>query len=488
MENNRNIETHCPSCGKFTGTYERCPYCGAEIEKRMSIKIFRYGSLLLAIFGVLFLWLAAKNKEIEELDFTVITPTMNFAFVKVTGTVIGDPRVYFNENGNVNSMNFTIANGKNEVRIMAYSAVAQRIIEARKLPAKGENVELKGSLRIRDEGDSLALYIQAPEHISIEGSGPVKTKNFWEITKEDEGKHFDIKAYIVDIRKNESKAPGSIVISSESGKTTTLTVWNTVIDGMRMMHKDKLVRGAEFEARVTVNVYRDRMQLMLRNSTDLSLTGKFGKDIGISTKIKGEITKDDIGKDVVVSGVVSEIFNINTKNGKVMKKLLFNYGFGEIDIVLYQEVHENFSSDLIEGTKLDISGTVKEYNGKLQIIPSKSEDVRFQGVTTVPVKEKFNNIQITDQEITTELLNKYIDVTGKVYSRENLKGNMKYKFIYGDNKQIILFIRKGAVNYMQELEELADGTKVKITGKVSVYKNELEIILEHSKNIQILGE
>ncbi|MCK9223455.1 MAG: hypothetical protein M0R46_05505 [Candidatus Muirbacterium halophilum] len=488
MENNKNLETHCPSCGKFTGTYERCPYCGAEVGKRMSIKVFRYGSVLLAIFGVLFLWLAAQNKEIEELDFAAITPTMNFAFVKVSGTVIGDPRVYFNENGNVNSMNFTIANGKNEVRVMAYSAVAQSIIEERKLPAKGENVEIKGSLRVRDEGDTLALYIQTSEHIMIEGSGPVKTKDFWEITKEEEGKHIDIKAYIVDIKKNDNKAPGSIVISSESGKTTSLTVWNTVIDGLRMMHKDKLVRGAEFEARVTVNVYKDRMQLMLRNSTDLTLTGKFGKDIGLSTKVKGEITKDDLGKDVVISGVVSEIFNINTKNGKVMKKLLFNYGFGEIDIMLYQEVHENFKSEIVEGNKLEINGAVKEYNGKLQIIPAKTENVKFLGVTDIPVKEKYNNIQIKDQEITEEFLNKYIDVTGKVYSRENLKGNMKYKFIYGSNKQIILFIKKGAVNYMQELENLADGTKIKITGKVTVFKNELEIILEHSKNIQILGE
>ena len=35
-------EMACPKCGRFVGAATKCPYCGAKVEKRMSLVAIRF--------------------------------------------------------------------------------------------------------------------------------------------------------------------------------------------------------------------------------------------------------------------------------------------------------------------------------------------------------------------------------------------------------------------------------------------------------------
>ena len=70
----------CPSCGRFVGPYERCPYCGADVGQRMAVRVFKYGSLVLAVVGVVSLMFnvqGRKSKVEYRMLQTVKCPVIN---------------------------------------------------------------------------------------------------------------------------------------------------------------------------------------------------------------------------------------------------------------------------------------------------------------------------------------------------------------------------------------------------------------------------
>ncbi|MFW5781797.1 MAG: hypothetical protein ACOCWO_00740, partial [Candidatus Muiribacteriaceae bacterium] len=223
MEKVNHSETHCPSCGKFTGTYERCPYCGSEVQKRLSIRFFKYGSVFLAVIGVFFIYLASTKKNIEVTDLSNITETMNFAFVKLRGTVEGNPRIYRNDRNQVSGMNFSLLTGTTEVRVRAYSGVARDLVEQHKVPLDNEEITLMGSLRLKNAGNDIDIYLQAPEHLMVEPKRPVD-KPFWELTANDKGKQAHISAIVDKVIPSETSAPNIVKIVSENGKKSELVV------------------------------------------------------------------------------------------------------------------------------------------------------------------------------------------------------------------------------------------------------------------------
>ena len=54
-------EMACPKCGRFVGAATKCPYCGAKVEKRMSLVALRWAAVLLSTVGLFLLYLSASG-------------------------------------------------------------------------------------------------------------------------------------------------------------------------------------------------------------------------------------------------------------------------------------------------------------------------------------------------------------------------------------------------------------------------------------------
>ena len=100
MKTNKGIS--CPSCGRFVGAHDRCPYCGTGLQKRVSLKSLRYISLIVAIVGLVCLQLMAMSRETPAKEISSITPAMNFAYIKVKG-IATRPMKYYRTGDKVSS-------------------------------------------------------------------------------------------------------------------------------------------------------------------------------------------------------------------------------------------------------------------------------------------------------------------------------------------------------------------------------------------------
>ena len=78
----------------------------------------------------------------------------------------------------------------------------------------------------------------------------------------------------------------------------------------------------------------------------------------IKEKTVNEINKDNIGEDVRIKGIVSK----STDKGKII--LLDIVQPETITIVLFKDHDFNIST----GTKVEITGEIDEFNGKMEII------------------------------------------------------------------------------------------------------------------------
>ena len=153
----------CPACGRFIGPLDECPYCDAPANKPFSLRFLRYAALTLAVIGMAALYLAARAGRTPAVEITGITPALNSAVVRVTGTVAALPRT--NHTGRA-YVGFPITDGSNRLFIAAYGSCAAGIIAAGSVPRRGDRVEATGSVSIRSPGER-RLLVECPEAVRI---------------------------------------------------------------------------------------------------------------------------------------------------------------------------------------------------------------------------------------------------------------------------------------------------------------------------------
>ena len=101
-------------------------------------------ALLLAVIGLVFLYLMSARTEVPVILVSDITPMMNFAHVRVTGTVERAAYVSRHE-GEIDYLSFSVDDGSGRLRIAAYGHVAQTLAESGRVPKRGAAVARGGA-------------------------------------------------------------------------------------------------------------------------------------------------------------------------------------------------------------------------------------------------------------------------------------------------------------------------------------------------------
>ena len=160
-------EMACPKCGRFVGAAVKCPYCGAKVEKRMSLLALRWAAILLSTVGLVLLWLMAKTREPERIRIGDIEATMNFGVVRLSGEVRGDPRPFKNGNG----MSFTVSDGSGELRVFVDMAQRKAMQEAGLVPRRGDGIDFVAQLQSSASGNSARIRSLAPKSFALTRDG-----------------------------------------------------------------------------------------------------------------------------------------------------------------------------------------------------------------------------------------------------------------------------------------------------------------------------
>lgn len=162
-EKNANQEALCPACDRFIGPLDTCPYCDSPSPKPFSLRFLRFASLALAVIGMALLYLAARRGGVVTIGIGMVTPAMNSAYVRVTGTVAATPKTGLAESAYVS---FPISDGSNRLMVVAFNACARGLIDTTNVPQRGARVDVAGTVSISRPGER-RLIMDSPEQLKV---------------------------------------------------------------------------------------------------------------------------------------------------------------------------------------------------------------------------------------------------------------------------------------------------------------------------------
>jgi len=155
-------EVRCPSCGRFVGAHYKCPYCGAHIKHRLSLRLFKYGSIVMALVGLVILYLVTTQViSVPVVKVADITGVMNFANAKVSGRV-----VKVKPPTKKGMFNFTIDDGTGELKITSFGNITEDLKRLNRFPRLADEVEAIGAIKVSDQYGT-SLQLQSAQNLKI---------------------------------------------------------------------------------------------------------------------------------------------------------------------------------------------------------------------------------------------------------------------------------------------------------------------------------
>ncbi|TFH17232.1 MAG: hypothetical protein E4H02_03475 [Lentisphaerales bacterium] len=158
-------ESFCPSCERFIGPAEECPYCNADAATNPMLKLLRRGSVALALGGLLALHIMAVHRQPTAIRAVEITPRMQYAHAVLAGTVVAAPRVSEDE-GRSAYISFLLDDGTGRIRVFLAGAGARELLACDGVPGKGNRVQVTGQLNVA-AGRLPKLRVHGPDQLTV---------------------------------------------------------------------------------------------------------------------------------------------------------------------------------------------------------------------------------------------------------------------------------------------------------------------------------
>ncbi len=453
--------SHCPSCGRYVGPHEACPYCGAHLSGRTSIRIVKIVAILLATVGLVFLWFAATRAEVPLIYIGQAGATMNMAYVRLEGHCTRAPS-YDPES---DYLSFWIEDDTGEIRISAYRAETQQIIEQGRVPALGDLVEVAGTLRVRE--DLLALTINVPGQLEITRAEPVE-RQIGTIVSEDQYLRVRVRGQVREVRDPYAGLT-LVTVRDETGSIPVAVSEDLVALGGIT---PTLSAGQPVEVVATVLLYGDTPQLVPASVADIVPLSQ-AVALAIEKQI-GELITSDVGQLAVARGAVTQIESFSSG-----VKFTLDDGTGALVVLLWQSVYDALPDPaaLDVGAEVQVQGEISQYRGELELVPELTEDVQVLATAPPPA-------EVTVGALTTADVGRVVTLRGTLGPPDPFSSGVKFLFDDGTG-QLTLLLWSNV--FESATEGLGAGAQVVITGEVAEYQGELELIPRNGEEINVTG-
>ncbi len=158
IDNMQNLRYgFCFACDRFIATSPKCPYCGERAVLPKSLLWLRRSAWCIALFGLLFLWIATRNHIPERVFAADVSSEMNYARIQIKGCLVRTPYIR-KENNRVRYVSFLLNDNTGTVRVILRNDVAENAY----IPQKGEFVKVTGTVTSR-AGREHRLTLSSPE-------------------------------------------------------------------------------------------------------------------------------------------------------------------------------------------------------------------------------------------------------------------------------------------------------------------------------------
>jgi DNA/RNA endonuclease YhcR with UshA esterase domain len=446
--------SQCPSCGRYAGPYEACPYCGAHLARRMPVRVVKIAAILLATAGLVALWFAATRAQVPRIQIAQAGATMNMAYVRLEGRCTRAPS-YDPES---DYLSFWIEDDTGEIRVSAYRAETRQIIDQRLVPALGDVVDVAGTLRVRE--DFFALTINVPDQLQVTRSDPVD-RNIGAIGPDDLYLRVRVRG---EVRSVYEPYDGLtlITVRDETGEIPVAVSEDLIALSGGL---PTLVSGQAVEVVAAVSLYGDTPQLVPASVADVVPLGEVAR-VAAEVRI-GELTVDNVGQLVVVQGSIVEVTSFSSG-----VKYTLDDDSGTVTLLLWQDVYEALPDQaaLGVGAEIEVQGEVSEYEGELELIPELAEDVRVIAAAPLPEMVTISALTVTD-------VGRVVTLRGTLGEPDEFSSGIRFLLDDGTGT-IILLLWDNVYDDIPDADRLVSGAQLEVTGQIEEYRGDLEIVPE----------
>lgn len=307
--------------------------------------------IVLAVAGVAALVMASRAQARPITVISGITPSMNFAYVRIEGVIPAYPSL----SPQNDYLSFRVRDDTGEMRVFAYRAAAQNLASANAIPMPGSKVAVEGTLRVRDDEPTLTL--NAPEALRLEPM-PALAIDLAGLQALNVGEKAITSGQVRKIKD----AGGLKIISLRKGNAQA----DATLQGDAPLSAIK--PGDWISVTAGVTEYRDTKQLALGRAGDMALTQPVLADETRPVKV---LSKDLLGQWVTVRGVVSDL-----RTSKTVTRITIKDSSGEIEAAMFESWQQAaYSQTLKLGDVVTLSGLLTEYRNQLEIQPELAVDL-----------------------------------------------------------------------------------------------------------------
>jgi DNA/RNA endonuclease YhcR with UshA esterase domain len=249
-------EVLCPGCGKFVGAYEKCPYCGTEMKKRISIIFFKRAALVLAFGGLALLWFTAVKMKPQLIHVSDINARYNNAVVEIRG-IVESPKTTGKD-----AINFYVDDGTGTIKAQAFRGLAE-MKKLGNIPHEGDQVSVIGSVQLTEKfGTSLMINIPAKVKVTPAKSEKVAIDK---VTLERKGALVQVTGEIIVVDKRDI---GTFLTIGDTTGTVEVPLFKS--DLQRVKDKDRFTTvGNEITVIGVIGEFKGKPQIKVRDMEEI---------------------------------------------------------------------------------------------------------------------------------------------------------------------------------------------------------------------------
>lgn len=498
-------EMACPKCGRFVGAATKCPYCGAKVEKRMSLVALRWAAVLLSTVGLVLLWLMAKTREPEQIRIGDIETTMNFGVVRLAGEVAGDARPFKNGNG----MSFSVDDGTGNIRVFVDQSQRKAMTDAGLVPRRGDFVDFVAQLQASSAGNSARIRSLDPSSFRLErGGAPVPAPApraaadggspspapapapraaaaagelgdpvpFSAVDESMVGKSVVVEGFVSAVRAPDPNTRRPYVLTLRNGTDgLDIKIWP---DQYLQIPDRETLPGSAVRLKAAVKRYQNQVDLSLANGTDLRREASAAPIAGIVPEMAG--------RPATVRGTVAGVQPPKTDKAPWTVTLADPASGATLAVVYWEAARAAFARQPAEGDVFEFAGKVDVYDGKVQLKVSSGAKARYvpaggdlpspaaPAVAAEPAARP-RRAAVPVAEITAASDGQYATVEGALSGPSDLEGKgTSYKLSDASGSIVVVFWNTTVPDDLRQ--KAAAAKRVRVNGKVKDYKGTLEII------------
>jgi DNA/RNA endonuclease YhcR with UshA esterase domain len=430
----------------------------------MVVRLFKVGSLVLAILGVVVLLFAATRSQPPTVDVGNLRGTMNWAYVRIEGMVTRQP-AYDPES---RTLTLWVSDGTGEIMVLAYRSEAEALLVKDVLPAMGDSATLEGTLRIREDFQYLVLNV--PDNVEVR---PVEPAEMTIAAVEASPLYEKVRVRGV-VRDDRIPYDGLRILTLRDA-TGEIDVTLSTADVALSGDLPDLGIGQSVSVEGAVDHYRGTPQISLGRGSDLVV---LHEAVVIAPERRmGELSTGDVGSMATVEGMISRVNTFSSGT-----RCTLDDGTGTITLLLWQDLAASLPDRdaLTEGALVRVRGVIEEYGGDLEVVPELPSDLLVLASPERVIPER----QLG--ELNDASIGQTVRVEGALTSLRTFSAGVKGTLDDGTGT-VTLLLWQDLYENLPDAASLVPGAIVRVEGEIRDYRGEREVVPQVPAGVDIVA-